>query len=314
MAPATIPLGAPLFLLLGPVFLAVVAAVIGLGPVARRARCTSEAIRRWRIDGGDLPVDNSTDEIGELTRAFSDTAADLLEREKSLREFVANTTHDMATPLTVLQGHLASLGDTLVNNERLRKAHEEAQYMGALLGNLTVRTKLDANQLVRETVDLGAIVAGVERRLGAVARTHNATLAAAWPDREVLVIGDPILIERAISNLVVNAIIHGRKEGNVALLLRSRDIYFSMTVKDDGPGMTFEKIRQTTEIRASIDEKKARPVSRCGLGLKIAADVFRAHGWQLGMRDNQPKGLLVEIRGELSGQQEVRYAKPTKGE
>jgi signal transduction histidine kinase len=103
------------------------------------------AVRRW--DEGaplDLERDLRRDELGELARALQGSAetigrqhAALVAREKALLEFIENTTHDLATPLTVLQGSLSALAKEH-DPEAVRQAMNEAQYLGALLGNLAL--------------------------------------------------------------------------------------------------------------------------------------------------------------------------------
>ena len=153
-------------------------ALLAAGPIVRRVRLLTESVRKLG-DGAEEPIHvEGNDEIAELGAAFEQSRqtiqaqlASLREREVALRNYIANTTHDVMLPLSVLQGHLASLqqrieaGDTLDANA-IVPSIEESQYLGSLLHNLNAVARLDANEGLahRDPIDLNRLVERVVDR------------------------------------------------------------------------------------------------------------------------------------------------------
>jgi signal transduction histidine kinase len=141
--------------------------LLSIGPIVQRVRRLTSAVQRTAALGYQRPLQDATqaaidwgnDEVAELARAFDHAGeqvrtllAEKDRRERALREFVADTTHDVAIPLTVLQGHLTTLRDGLAANAPLDRtalasAMDEAHYIGALLHNLGAAAKLDAEEM-----------------------------------------------------------------------------------------------------------------------------------------------------------------------
>src|ERR1019366_6871624 len=142
-----------------------------------------------------------------------------------LRQFVANTTHDVAVPLTVLQGHLVELDTQLAAasapRDHARAAIQEAHYMASLLRNLSIATKLGDTSVPMELrpVDLATLVERVVARHRPIARASGVDLNFAAPDPPPIASADLTLIEQALSNLTDNAIRYNRAGGHVAVVL-----------------------------------------------------------------------------------------------
>ncbi|MCB9795535.1 MAG: HAMP domain-containing protein [Alphaproteobacteria bacterium] len=283
---------------LGPLLLVVTVMWLAVAPPVRRIRALTRAVR-----GGatrvTLPGD---DEIAELSRAF-DAAARALEeeaarrarREEALREFVANTAHDVRIPITVLRGHLSAL-EQGHDPEALRRAAIEAHYLGALIDNLAAQARMDAPRR-RDPVELGALTRRVEGRHQPIARRSGVSLACGVPEAGVPVEGDLTLIEQAVSNLVDNAIRHNRAGGHVALTLDLLGEGFVLRVLDDGPGVPAEELTRITERGYRSAEARSRGDRGSGLGLSIVAQVAAAHGWRFTLANAEEGGLEATLEG-----------------
>jgi signal transduction histidine kinase len=291
------------------------AVYFGLGILVRRVtRLTREVRTSVKLGYADLATDESNDEIAELRRAFIDAGREIQTqlsnvetKERVLREFLANTTHDVLIPLTVLQGHLATLVEEkrasgLQPSEALNGALRESQYIGALLRNLTLTAKLDGQQ--RETytdkIDLGDLVGRATLRLEFLAKQHRIELNHSVPDAPLLVMGDPVAIEQAVGNVIYNAVAYNRPGGHVAAILESADGgTFSLRVIDDGPGVPAEEITRLTERHYRGNEARSRRKGG-GLGLNIAHRVCELHGWSLSIGPSEANGLEVVFQGNVS--------------
>jgi signal transduction histidine kinase len=224
-----------------PALVVFAAVLLSIGPIVGRIRKLTAAVQRTAAEGYAQPVARSAaprgwgdDEVAELARAF-DSAGDKVrallaqrdQRERALRDFVADTTHDVAIPLTVLQGHLTTLRDGLASGRALDRAAlasamDEAHYIGALLHNLGAAAKLDAEAFTPSDseVELGALVTRVVGRHRPIAQQNEVAIEVAVPERAVVVRGDVTLLEQAVSNVVYNAVRHNRAGGHVAVVLQ----------------------------------------------------------------------------------------------
>jgi signal transduction histidine kinase len=286
------------------------AAWVAAGPLIGRLRRLADGVRRSAASHYEEPVGvEGHDELAALAGAFNEAGqsvrAHLMEvqaREQALRGFVANTTHDVAIPLTVLQGHLAELDRELAappQRERVRAAMQEAHYMASLLRNLATATTLDEPDapILSSPVDLSALVERVVTRHRPVARTAGVELNAAVPDPALVVPSDHTLLEQALSNLVDNAIRYNRAGGHVAVLLDRAGDGFALSVTDDGPGVTDEELAQLTTRWFRGSEARTRRPDGHGLGLAITAEACRRLGLSLTFsRPAGATGLHAEIR------------------
>lgn len=293
-----------------PVAAVIAAVLLAVGPVVTRIRRLTRAVQRSADADYAEPVgDAGRDEIGTLARAFDSAASQVRaqldetrRRETALRDFVANTTHDVMIPLTVLQGHLAEL-EAAPDREALRGAMREAHYLGALMHNLGVSARLDGDDgaIARAPVDLSALVQRVVARHRPIARGRGMALESAVPAEPLTVPGDVTLIEQAVGNLVDNAIRYGRR--NVAVVLDRLSTGFSLAVIDDGPGIAPDAVQGLIARGGRGDAARSRAPKGRGLGLHITARVAERHGFALEFERAPEGGLRVELstRDGLAG-------------
>jgi signal transduction histidine kinase len=293
-------------------FIVIAAIWFAAGPTLARIRSLAAHVRQSAASRYDIAVPESGhDEVGALARAFNeagrDVKAHLTEveaREQTLREFVANTTHDIAMPLTVLQSHLASLeqGSDRANADgdstHIRGAIRETHYLTSLLRNLAAASRLEGGVPVEPiTLDLNLIVERVVERHRPLARAGNIELNAAVPATPTPVSADPTLVEQAISNLVDNAVRYNHAGGHVAVVLDCTPSEFSLTVEDDGPGVTPAELPLLATRRFRGDAARSRRPDGQGIGLAITAETIAACGWSLSFDSHMPSGLIATVRG-----------------
>jgi two-component system, OmpR family, sensor histidine kinase BaeS len=290
-------------------FLVLGVMLVLLGPIVRRIHRLRDEVRAAAASGYQQGVTiRGDDELAELAAAFDAAGRELAghlaaqaRRERTLREFLANTTHDVMVPLTVLQGHLTAL-QAGSDPAALPAAMQETDYIAALVHNLEVAARLDAGEpeMVRDRVELAPVVARVSQRHQPLAQRRAISLAHAAPRAPLVVIGDLTLIERALSNLVHNALLYNRAGGHVAVLLEPDDVHsFRMIVKDDGPGLDADALARVLERGERSAAARTRHPHGKGLGLAITRRVAAAHGWQFTIRNGPEGGLEVELRGAI---------------
>ncbi len=283
---------------------------IAVGPIVQRVRRLTLEVRdsaKSRYATG-VSVTGS-DEISELAREFNDARGEVQRqfravegRERALREFIANTTHDIMIPMTVLKGHLSSLrgADSAPDSAVLHDAMEEVQYITSLLQNLGASAKLEGAEgsLGRDTVDLSALLERVVARHSPIGRQKNVEVNLSLPPEPLPVIGDLTLLEQAVSNLVHNAVRYGTAGGHVALLLDAGPgPAWRLRILDDGPGIDAAELERLLQRSTRGDEARTRHPEGQGLGLHIAREVAERHAIALEFRRSEYGGLEVELRG-----------------
>jgi signal transduction histidine kinase len=285
---------------------------LAAGPVVARI-LRLEAGMRASAAGGyahDVEV-TGRDEVAGLARAFNEAGAQVRrhvakveEREGALRRFVADTTHDVMIPLTVLQGHLSDVRDharrgEAVPPDAVRAGLEETHYLGSLLQNLSVVAKLEGGEPERrrEPVDLGRLVERVVERHRPLARARSVSLDHAVPRQPLTTEGDVTLLEQAVNNVVHNAVRHNDDGGHVAVTLARAGDRFVLRVADDGPGVSGEDLERLGTRRFRSDAARTRDPGGRGLGLHIARRVAEHHGFDLAFRNRAPRGLEAAIEG-----------------
>jgi len=286
------------------ILLTALGALLALVPVVRRIRRLEESVKAQATTGyeADVAVEGS-DEVADLARAFNEASGRIREhveqveaRDEALTEFLQSTTHDVMIPITVLQGHLSDLRKRMPTDEKVRGAMEESHYIAALLRNLSAAARLDAGEpmIARLDVDLGEVVERVVARHQPIAKARGVQLNHAVPERPVPIHGDSTLIEQMIGNLISNSIRYNRAGGHVAVVLEGG---FTLTVKDDGPGIPPDELKRVSERRFRGGAARTRRPTGLGLGLHIVRDVAEKHGFDLRFESPEDGGLTVVITG-----------------
>jgi len=285
---------------------------LAAGPAVGRMRRLADRVRRSAASRYEQPVPESgSDEVADLARAFNAAGADIRQhilevqaQRDTLRNFVANTTHDIAIPLTVLQGHLAdldrALDDRPDDRARVRASMEEAHYLSSLLRNLGTVARLDEGEAAfeRRPIDLNALVDRVVARHRPLAKAKSVELEYAVPEHPLVVAADLTLLEQAVSNLVDNAVQYNRGGGHVAVVLDARpDMRFALTVSDDGPGVPESELTSLAARRFRGSEARSRRPDGQGLGLTIAAEAVALLQFALAFWLRPGGGLVAEITG-----------------
>jgi two-component system sensor histidine kinase BaeS len=298
-----------------PGLVILVAQLVAIAPTLRRLMRLTAAVERSAASGyrTGVPVD-ADDEIGTLAAAFDAAAREARtrldekdRREQALRDFLANATHDVMIPLTVLQGHLAKAQEQVaagepVGRSLLVEAQGEAHYMGGLMHDLATMARLDSAEprLQIERVELEGLVARVMGRHRPIARELEVEIESATPAEPVAALADLTLFEQAVSNLVYNAIRHNRPGGHAALILDDDQGRFRLRVIDDGPGIPEDELAHLVTRGFRGNDARTRVPGGQGLGLDIAHRVAKLHGFDLALRRSEYGGLEAELAGPLA--------------
>jgi signal transduction histidine kinase len=271
----------------------------GLAPLVRMA-AEADAIGAYDLSQR-LPVPARRDEIrrlGSTLNRMLDRLEAAVQRE---RDFTADASHELRTPLAILRAEVelarAAAAEPTAR-EGLDSALEEIDRLAAVVEDLLLLARADAAVTLdrRQVVDLGALAAAAVQRFDTVAMARGVTLNATGT---ATVRGDAPSIERALANLLDNALRHTTSGGTVGIFVKPSPQGAILVVRDTGPGVEAQTL-------AALFDRYTRAASRpgsAGLGLSIVAAVAASHAGGVRAR-NLPEGGL-EITVELVGDQSV---------
>jgi signal transduction histidine kinase len=269
-------------------------------PLASMTRA-AEAISRGQYEQ-EIPH-HGRDEVGRLSAAFNAMAREVARSQRTLRDFVANVSHDLRTPLTSIQGFSQAMVDGALREpaeyaEAGRVINEEAGRMRRLVEDLLELSKIESGQVVLTPTqhDLRQIaiqaVERAERR--AIERSVSLAVdAGAAP----LVWADGRWLERAIDNLVDNAVRHTPVGGEVLLAVGRQpgDGRPFLRVHNDGSYIPPDELARVFERFYQLDKSRAGSAEGSGLGLAIAQEIVQAHGGRIVAESSQTGGTAFAV-------------------
>ncbi|MCL4744901.1 MAG: HAMP domain-containing histidine kinase, partial [Burkholderiaceae bacterium] len=249
------------------------------------------------------------DEVGRLSRTFRDTFERLrteMERvtltDSRRREMVASVSHDLRTPLTALLGQLETIrmkGDTLSREQQLmlfERAANNAQHLKRLTDSLAELARLDSPDFEThpEPIAIGELVDDVVQRFASSAADAGLELVLDYPDGLPLTRVDAALVERALSNLIDNALRVTPRGGKVDVRVVADAEGVRVEVSDTGPGVAEEdQARVFDRFYQTSGHREHRGSS--GLGLAIVRRVAELHGGKVGLRSEPGRGATFFI-------------------
>jgi signal transduction histidine kinase len=265
----------------------------------RRVTNAAEEIARGKYEQ-QVPVDGPK-EVKGLAKSFNLMSKQVKHSQQMLRDFVADVSHELRSPLTSIKGFAQAMVDgTAKGKEAQLKAatviEDESKRMMRLVEELLEFSRLESGQvtMVKESVDLKELLQQCYEVFSMHAEEKGIKLKI---DIEPLppVIGDIDRLEQVFSNLLDNALKHTPKGGDVSIIARNANPNFAeISITDTGPGIPAEQMRHVFERFYRADPKAGKPGA--GLGLAIARQIVLAHGGDITAKSKLGKGTEFLVR------------------
>ena len=259
-------------------------------------RQLSSAARQVAMGNYAVQVDSTrNDELGTLARDFNHMAAEVQHAAQMQRELLANVSHDLRTPLTLIKGYAETVRDLTGDDkahrdEQMNIIVDETDRLTALVSSVMELSKVTsgADRCQRVHFDMGQLCDEVCERYDAVCAQNNWHLELELPDRELPVYADPEMMQRALHNLLGNAMHHIGADGIFILRATPCTEGVRVEVEDHGPGIPPEDLPYIFDryYRSRSDAGK----QGTGLGLSITKAIFQQHGFRFGVQSIVGKG------------------------
>ncbi len=221
------------------------------------------------------------------------------ERERLRREFTANVSHELKTPLTSISGYAEIIKNGLVRAEDVprfaKNIYDEAGRLITLINDIIELSQLDENAegMPKEPVNLYEVTKDIVNRLRPSADKAGVTLTIQGRSREV--IGVRRLLDEMIYNLVDNAIKYNKPGGSVKVALSKLNGHTALLVSDTGIGIREEEQERVFERFYRVDRSRSREAGGTGLGLSIVKHGAMLHGAGIRLDSELNKGTDVTI-------------------
>ncbi len=289
--------GAPLAVLAGALAGYVISGR-ALAPLARmtdRARAISAEHLSER-----LPIENTTDELGQLAAVFNNTFARLEASFEQLKQFTADASHELRTPLTAIRSvgevGLRQVRDPQAYQEIIGSMLEEADRLTRVVETLLTLSRWESGRgpLHLEEVDLRTLAQDVAGQLSVLAEDRGIHIEVVLP-RPLVVTTDAVMARQAVTNVLDNAIKFTAVDGRVRISSATDAREHRLIIDDEGPGIPVDQRQRVLERFYRVDQGRDRDTGGTGLGLAIVHRALTANRGRILIESHDGSGARVVL-------------------
>ena len=245
----------------------------------------AKATRRYAEGDFDIRMNDygRDDELGELAASFNNMAENLQQTERQRREFIANISHELKTPMTTIAGYTDGILDGTIppENERqyLQIISDESRRLSRLVRRMLDVSQLQAIDPLREgkhfdiCESMRRVLISMERKI----TDRNLDVDADIPEEPILVLGDKDMITQVIYNLLENATKFAREGSTLYLGVTTIDGKARVTVRNEGDTIPAEELPLLFERFHKSDKSRSEDKDGYGLGLYIVKTILEQH-------------------------------------
>lgn len=281
-------IGATLLTMLFAAFLG----IFSIWFLTKNLRLMTKTVRKFQEGDLSARIENpEKSDIEVFAKSFNemaDTITDNIDRMQSVdtlrRELIANVSHDLRTPLAILKGYIETLQikkDSLTEKEKeeyLQITHDNIDKLSTQINQLFEYSKLEAEQVtpVKEPFSITELSYDLIAKFKVIADQKQITLALDKPKENSIVYADVSLVERALQNLIENALKYTQTNGKVTLSIHKRDKNVEICIADTGAGIPVKEQPFIFDRYKQVD--KSAKKQGYGLGLAIVKKIMDLHG------------------------------------
>ncbi len=272
---------------------------------ARRAMSGVQRVTKTaaQIGGKDLsrrvPLGKEGQEINDLVHGFNEMLERIETLVGELKSVSDNVAHDLRSPITRIRGiaetTLAGPQDIKSYEDMAGAVIEESDRLVEMINTMLEIARADSGiaRLASESLDLSGIVREAVDLFGPLAEDKGGAIQCELPDDPVLVAGDVTRLQRAVANILDNAIKHTGRGGVVKLSLKAERGFASLRISDTGSGISERDMPHVFDRFYRGEKSRTTPGS--GLGLSLALAIIKAHGGDISVQSSPGKGSAFTL-------------------
>ena len=257
------------------------------------------------IDGNN---NGSVKRISSELLTFANRKEEEIEKLKKLemfrREFLADISHELKTPVFAAQGFIHTLLDGAMEDEKyrdrfLQKSAKALDQLNNLIQDLIVISQLETGEIKmhKEAFDIRVLIHEIFEILEDRAHTKGISLHLDCPENEEIIIyADYNRLGQVLKNLIVNAIIYGKENGEVRVALKAKDKELIVSITDNGPGISDEHQKRIFQRFYRVEKSRSKEMGGTGLGLSIVKHILEAHGTSITLQSKVGKGCTFTFK------------------
>lgn len=221
-----------------------------------------------------------------------------LRSEKARRDFLASVTHELRTPLHLIQGYLEAIQDDVIpenqRGEYIELVLDEAKRLARLVTDLQDINRLERGQILqRVSLDLGTFMSDIEQRFQGRAQELGVNLEVSEESGELF--ADPDRLLQVFINLLDNAMGHTPRGKTVRIIITGEQNQVRVAVQDEGEGIPKEALPFIFDRFFRVNKARSRKDGGMGLGLAIVRQIVEAHGGTIKVESDMGKGTTFLI-------------------
>ncbi len=245
----------------------------------------------------NMPAKKISQELYTFANRKEREIEKLKRMEEFRREFLANVSHELKTPIFSAQGFIHTLLDGAMDDERVRdkflqKSARSLDHLDNLVQDLLSISQMETGETKMKIakVNLKHLVQDAFDQCGAIAKERKATVEVIAPKEELIVHADEFRIGQVVKNLVENGIKYGGSSPIIKVHLQKKDKEVEICVQDNGPGIPEEHQDRIFERFYRVEKSRSREMGGTGLGLAIVKHIIEAHKSNILLESSPQKG------------------------
>lgn len=264
-------------------------AVFLSGRMSRPIRAVTQAARDLASGKPDVKLSvKSLDEIGQLTEALNHLSVEIGKTESLRQELIANVSHELRSPLTVIQGYAETVRDVTWPNETKRTEQlniisDEASRLTRIVKDILDYSRLQAGveKIALQSFPVRPVLQDLKKQYDLEAKLHEVTVNLECPELSVYFDRDRFV--QVIHNLLNNAINHAQPDSTVKIAVTEHDNVCRVEVQNQGETIPSDSLPRIWERYFRSDKINTGPPLGTGLGLAIVKSIFDGHGVRYGV-------------------------------
>ncbi len=247
------------------------------------------------------PFMNNKNEVGGVIIVFKNVT-EQYKIDKLQKEFVANVSHELKTPITTIKSYAETLLDGALEEKQIAEdflnvINSESDRMSRLVSDLLRLSRMDYDQTKwkKEKLNVSEMINQAAKKLSIQARNKNIDMHVNMDAEDMYVFFDKDGFEQIILNIAGNAIKYTHSGGNVWINAHIENKSIAIGIRDDGIGIPKEDEARVFERFYRVDKARTREMGGTGLGLSIAKQIAEAHNSTLTLNSELNKGTEIVI-------------------